>query len=194
MIYHKLPVKIEKIFIDLDDTFVDFVGAAYELMGGPKVATTADYNKFWDFLWQDGRQDELWSRIIKKGPQWWTDLKKLEWADELWKVANEACDDVIFLSSPGSGKYHGGAEIAAHGKIMWSVKHYKENMLVLAYRKYMCSYPGALLIDDWGKYIEPWEQRGGKALHLRRPWHDSGHYPEEIIETLRKYARLNGRR
>ncbi|MCK5019041.1 MAG: hypothetical protein KAS32_18415 [Candidatus Peribacteraceae bacterium] len=188
MVYSKLPRKIDKIFIDLDDTLVDFIGQAAILLGFTGVSTKQSLKKFWNYINEKGMQAELWARLNSAGPEWWANLPKLPWADELMKAANAACKDVIILTSPGRNS---GAEIAAHGKLLWTLREYKDNMLILAYKKYMCSSPGALLIDDWNKFTVPWEERGGVALKLRREWHDTGYSPDEIIDALIKYSRYN---
>jgi hypothetical protein len=190
MLYDRLPKKINKIFIDLDDTLVDFIGEAASLLGIREVSTEQDKKKLCEIVFSEGMQPELWARINKAGPEWWASLPKLPWADELWKVANQACDDVIILTSPGR---HTGAETAAMGKVMWSLKQFKDNYVMLAYRKYMCSHPGALLIDDWDKFTVPWEKRGGTAIQLYREWNSKGYTYDEIIEALNRYAAFNRR-
>jgi len=191
MVYVKLPPKIEKIFIDLDDTLVDFVGPASELSGHRGPMTKEVRNRFWGLVDNKEAQDKLWAQINKIGPEWWANLPKLPWADELWAVANEASPNVAIMTSPGSGKNHPGAELAAHGKILWTMKNFNENMLVLTYKKHLCASPGAVLIDDWGKFIKPWAEHGGCALQLKRSWKASGFTAIEIIDALKKYARFN---
>jgi len=188
MSYIKLPPKITKIFIDLDDTLVDFMGQAAILLGYSGVNTKQDLTRFWTLVSGDQMQTELWARLNAAGSEWWANLPKLPWADDLLAAANAACDDVVILTSPGC---RSGAEIAAKGKILWSLREYRNNELILAHKKYMCSSPGAVLVDDWGKFTKPWEQRGGTAVKLRRDWNETGHSPDDIIDAFTRYTRLN---
>ena len=112
----------------------------------------------------------------------------LPWAKDLLSAAKKACKNVAILTSPGETVT---SETAALGKILWSIKEFGENRLILAKQKYMCASPGAILIDDWEKFTKPWEEAGGTAIKLKREWNKTGYTHDEIIDTLLKYSRLN---
>jgi len=186
MLYKKFPKEIKKIFIDLDDTLVDFVGAAYELYYGYKSKSSTELLVFWNRLGNNDFQCKLWDKINEIGPPWWTNLKSLPWADELLETAHRACKDVVILTSPGCSMASANAII---GKIAWSINKFSDNLLVLTHKKHMCSSPGSVLIDDWDKFLVPWEKYGGTAIKMRRDWHTAGYYPGEIIDALHKYSK-----
>jgi len=188
MLYKVLPKKIEKVFIDLDDTLVDFIGTAFKLFNRSSITSDSDIKKFWSFIEKEDNNKSMWKKINSNGPRWWKELPKLPWADRLVEAANNACSDVIILTSPGNGP---GSGVAAQGKIEWSLKNFGSNELVLAYKKYMCSSPGSILIDDWDKFTVPWSERGGTALTVKRPWTNTGYDVEDIIQALNKYGDLN---
>lgn len=174
--------KIDKIFVDLDDTLVDFVGSAARLLNVGIIDGKVDYKYFWGYLGDKAGQRSLWKNINKAGPEWWESLPKLPWADNLWQAACTSCPDVIILTSPGKSV---GAEIAASGKLRWVFKNYGAHNIIITPHKHMCSSPGALLIDDWDKFTIPWEERGGTALKIKREWSNTGYSPGAIIKMLK---------
>lgn len=180
----RLPY-IQRIFIDLDDTLVDFMGEFYKLLFGPDKKPTRE-----QLIAVDRRLraeprfvDEMWTLIGREGPQWYENLPKLEWADRLLEAANKACPNVSILTSPGSRLQ---AATTAHGKILWSIKEFGKNDIILAKRKYLCASYGFVLIDDNPYFLDKWEEYGGFPIHLSR-WFDNGYTPEEIIDSLLSY-------
>lgn len=186
MLYKKLPKEIKKVFIDMDDTLVDFIGPAHELYYGYKAKNSREMLSFWNALSDSDFKQVLWNKINEVGSSWWANLNKLPWADELLKAANKACKDVIILTSPGCSTASANAVV---GKIEWSMKAFNDNLLVITDKKYMCSSTGAVLIDDWDKFLVPWEKYGGTSIKIRRDWHDTGYYPGEIVDALYRYSK-----
>ncbi len=123
----RLPDKITRICLDLDDVLVDFEGAVEELWFGDKIRKKYDQFVFWRSIAQDKEnRDKMWILINEVGVDFWANLKKLPWADDLWESANRVCDDVIILSSPGDSV---AAEVAAQGKVRWCMKEFGHNVL-----------------------------------------------------------------
>jgi len=187
MLYNRLPNKITKIFLDLDEVLVDFVSSAYSLMCKVHFnPATKDYIDFIDkFNLNEDYRTESWAKIKNEGPDWWTNLPKLEWADELWATANAACGTVAVLTAPGR------LPEAASGKWQWAKNGIGRKNIILAGSKHLVASPGAILIDDRDKYITSWEEAGGIGIQLRRNWSSSGYFPEEIIYALKQYINKN---
>jgi hypothetical protein len=179
MIYGVLPGSIKRIFIDLDDTMVDFMGAAMEIFWGPVEKTPEVLTAFNTFINDKPTHKIMWEKIEKLGPDWWEDLPKLPWADNILSACKDTCSNIAFLTSPGVSPN------AAAGKIKWSNKHFGENELIMTKKKHMCACEGSLLIDDWDKFLVPWASNGGVAYQLKREWNSSGFSAEEIISLLR---------
>jgi 5'(3')-deoxyribonucleotidase len=178
---------IKRIFIDLDDTLVDFMGEFIKLLYGPEKKITPELLTETDLRLRTDPSfiDKMWNLVVEAGPQWYANLPKLPWADQLLEAANKACPDVAILTSPGSREQ---ATIAAFGKIQWSLNEFGKNTIILAKRKYMCASDGALLIDDNPYYLNSWGNYCGTPVHLKREWYDYGYTAEEIIEALLKYS------
>ena len=183
-----LPKNITRICLDLDDVLVDFEGALENLWFGHPLEDIEKQGTFWKGITvNEEMRDKMWYLINKGGADWWANLKKLPWADALWEAANKACDDVIILSSPGDSI---AAEVAAQGKVRWSIEEFGHNVLCLTSRKYMCACEDVVLIDDLDKFIEPWDKNGGVAIKLRKRWESNsiGTLPYDIVNALNKYA------
>ena len=183
----KLPNKLTRICLDLDDVLVDFEGGVERLMLGSKIENVDRQKIFWNTISSDKSfRSRMWKFINKGGPDWWANLEKLPWADDLLNAARGACEEVIILTSPGDTE---GAEIAAQGKVRWSIKEFGHNMLCMTTNKAVCANKNTLLIDDLNRFIEPWENSGGVAIKLRKRWESGGHTPYQIIDALEKYSK-----
>jgi hypothetical protein len=183
LLFDDLPKPIKRIFIDLDDTLVDYLGSLYDLMWGKSMLhVERDLVKFNQYL-LDGGDSLMWKKLERVGPNWWFSLPKLPWADDLLSICYKICPDVAVLTSPGRSPK------AAAGKLEWSFKHLGDNELILTKKKHMCASPGSVLIDDWDKFTVPWEQAGGFSIKLSREWSPQGYSAGEVISSLVKYHR-----
>lgn len=178
----KLPSRLDRICLDLDDVLVDFEGGVEKLMLGSKIEDVEEQKQFWNVIsFDEETRGRMWEFINKGGPDWWANLEKLPWANDLLSAAKSACDEVVILTSPGATE---GAAIAAQGKVRWSIKEFGSNVLCMTSKKYICANKNTLLIDDLKKFIGPWEDSGGIAFKLRKRWESGGHTPYEIIDAL----------
>lgn len=171
---------IDRIFIDLDEVLVDFVGPAYDLIcGETKNPDVRDYVKFLYLFNRDiDYRKQGFSKIGDQGPDWWANLPKLPWADELLATCKSVCDDVCILTAPGP------LPSAAAGKLQWAMTNGLRHNIIITSIKTRLASPGALLIDDRDKYVIPWEEAGGRAIQVNREWSTGGMRPDKIIETL----------
>ena len=170
---------IERIYLDLDEVLVDFIGGAYSLLTGKNnTPTTKEYIDFIDKFDND-LEYGTWGRdkIRLAGSKWWRTLKKLPWADELLD-ASKCCGDVFLLTNPGIFSE------AAQGKWEWASDNGFTGKIILASDKTCCASPSSVLIDDMKKNINPWIESGGIGLKLKREWSDKGISPKDIIGIL----------
>jgi len=174
--------EVERIFIDLDEVLVDFVGSAYNLLFGDySKASVNDCRVFLELLNNNkSYRDTAFDQIKKEGPEWWTNLPKLAWADELVAACKQQCDEVYVLTDPGP------ISEAATGKWQWAIENGFDGHIILVRNKSILASPKSLLIDDRRKYILPWVDKGGKGLRLKRSWRDGfGYSPKELISLLK---------
>lgn len=182
----KLPSNIKRIFIDLDDTLVDFMGGLLKLFyGEEKVYTEQDKIDLDHLLRTDSKVlDHMWFLLGKQDVSWYVNLPKLPWCDNLILAARKACYNTTFLTSPGTRKE---AALVAYSKILWSIKEFGRNELIITKNKHFCANVGCILIDDNIDYIVPWENNGGFPIHLKR-WSNEGFTPLEVIKALNEYV------
>lgn len=189
-LFRKMPKKIKHICLDLDDVLVDFEGAAEKLLLGRRLVDVKEQRKFWFAVkHRSDLRDKMWKSIASQGSDWWLNLKKLQWADDLWEISNRISENVLILSSPGNDPK--AAPSAAEGKVAWSFKEFGSNRVCLITDKYLCSGKDVILVDDLNRFIKPWENSGGFSIKLRKRWEhrDEGYTPDHIIKALKNYLK-----
>jgi len=110
--------------------------------------------------------------------QWWINLPKLPWADELWQACLATGATCVVLTTPGPFPE------SAYGKYVWVNEQLKTRNVLIGQPKEICAQPGTWLIDDRAGYGPRWESRGGRLLSLKRPWNPNGLSIDEILKTL----------
>lgn len=161
------------IYLDMDGVLTDFAQAACAAHGVNLA-----------HLYPAGQQrtykmnellgitdDEFWEPLNTLG--FWSGLELTEWAEDLFEVA---CDlvgrkNVYFLTSPSRSPH------SIAGKHLWIKKHfsrvYHNRQIILTSKKYCCSAPDALLIDDLEKNAVRFIERGGKFMAWPQPWNSA---------------------
>lgn len=160
------------VALDLDGVLFDFVNPVCEAFGLAKVDHHGDEEGLdYDFMYSHptrmcihrADQDEY---INGLGATFWALLPVLRHARELVDAAH-LLGPVMFITNPGS--YAGAHE----GKIS-ALKHHgffrKGDSIVYTADKHHHVRPGLLLVDDYAKNTRLWEEQGGDAALVRRPW------------------------
>ncbi|MBT3220927.1 MAG: hypothetical protein HN348_17725 [Proteobacteria bacterium] len=176
---HAFSKPVSTIFVDLDGVLADFHTAVAKLWGlDPATLNNDDWARLGE--WGLGiPMDDFWPRIQAAGPEFWSGLEKMPWADELWDACQGACDTVVVLTAPGPFPE------SAAGKYAWVRAQLNTTKMLIGSPKEVCSKAGHVLIDDRAGYRERWEAEGGTLLSLGRPWNPTGLDPREIIDILR---------
>lgn len=154
---HVLSVKPAsvRIFCDLDGVLVDFVKLAKQWVPGWEDDASPTRNKRLD--------RELWGRVggrAKKGIPFWGQMDPMPDAHELWSYVAKYSPEI--LSAKG---VVGNPE---QEKREWVAKHLgpnvKVNLVTKAADKAQFATPGAILIDDKRKALDPWIAAGGVGV------------------------------
>ena len=160
------------ICVDLDGVLVDLHHGLVRLFGdNPDTYTEADWAKVGEWGLSIPKGD-FWGTVRSQGMQWWINLPKLPWADELWQACLATGATCVVLTTPGPFPE------SAYGKYVWV------NEQLIGQPKEICAQPGTWLIDDRAGYGPRWESRGGRLLSLKRPWNPNGLSIDEILKTL----------
>lgn len=111
---------------------------------------------------------ELWDKIDAEGVDFWADIEKYPWADDL-VAACEKRGDVFILTSPSRNPY------CAAGKMIWVKAHYRRlyRRVIITPHKHLCSGPGRVLIDDSEDKIKSFRDHGGDTIVFPQPWNSA---------------------
>ena len=166
------------ICVDLDGVLVDLHHGLVRLFGdNPDTYTEADWAKGGEWGLSIPKGD-FWGTVRSQGMQWWINLPKLPWADELWQACLATGATCVVLTTPGPFPE------SAYGKYVWVNEQLKTRNVLIGQPKEICAQPGTWLIDDRAGYGPRWESRGGRLLSLKRPWNPNGLSIDEILKTL----------
>lgn len=143
---------MRRIFIDMDGVLADFDGAFLSLFG--KTCEECE------------SKSEMW-RLIHGHDEFFYNLPKMAGARNLYEDALDLRDggEVAILTSAGSSDFHH----VAQQKRRWIHKHIDDSVLVITVKDGLdkaafVQNKGDILIDDWRKNCEAWEEAGGVAI------------------------------
>lgn len=107
-----------------------------------------------------GGERKLWDIIDKEGIEWWENIEKLPWADDLVNLVKKEINDFCFLSSPSNNP------LCAAGKIKWLRKHYGDKFkdFLIGRNKHLCASDISLLIDDSLEKTKKFRKYGGHVF------------------------------
>ena len=84
-----------------------------------------------------------------------------------WAECHVAQEDIHFLTSPTL------SPDCLAGKLEWIQRHapkWMQRQFLIGPSKHLCAKPGVLLIDDGDKNVTTFQERGGMAILVPRPW------------------------
>lgn len=148
-----------QLFLDLDGVFADFDGFIEAELGIVNNRENEDPN-FWD------------KARAYKGRLYY-DMKPLPWAKELWKELM-GLNPIILTGCPWS------IATAADDKRQWVAEQLDDEVEVVCCKsrnKSKYAKPGDVILDDWTKYKDLWEAKGGKFIHF------TGRVTKSVLEV-----------
>jgi hypothetical protein len=151
-----------RIFLDLDGVCCFWEKSAAKTLGidleDKKIREQVKNGKRLESF--VGGDEVMWPKIDKEGPEWWENLEKLPWADDLIELAKSSGKDFCFLTSPSNNPD------CASGKIKWIKKHLGDDFknFLIGKQKHMCASPNSILIDDDKKKCKKFEDYGGHSF------------------------------
>ena len=161
--------KINTVFLDLDNTLVDFNGAVYNLFGlsRKQVEEPTEWHGIHKSLSEALRREvteaELWARVADAGEDWWANLKWLPGAAPLVRELQCLEYEIFVCSSTG------WIPSSATGKLRWVARNIGCETF-LCRHKHMLAAPDRLLIDDAPHQVESFRKAGGHAIYFPQPW------------------------
>ena len=132
-----------------------------------------------------GGDSKMWPMIDKEGEEWWENMEKLPWADDLINMLKRESKDFFFLSSPSR------SPICYSGKMKWVLKNYpkEDRNLFLGCKKHFVANPNVLLVDDTEKKVKKFREYGGHAFKWPCPLSiiDGDIKIEDVLQDLKDY-------
>lgn len=177
----------------MDGVLCDFVKRALEVLGAPDDFEFKPGIKYspametWDGL--GFSLGKFWKLIDSSGEDFWTDLDKLPWSDELMDYAHSVSSEVYILTSPSLNPN------CASGKRRWMKNHYPKMMknMIIANKKHLLANPRSVLIDDTQNKISDWVYEGGHGILFPQPWNDNYKMTNDRMEFVKQeMEHLNG--
>ena len=140
---------LPSIYCDMDGVIVDFMKGADAAVGGSFV---------------NMKKAERWDKVHQvKG--FWENLDWMPGSKRLYQL-------IIKYDSHILSAYTSRNPISRTGKMKWLVKNtnFKKSNINLVFRSYKQKFATTdekpnILIDDYGKNIQEWENKGGIGIH-----------------------------
>ena len=183
-------MRINEIFIDLDDTLNKFTMEALAEVGciGNQQNPLSNFDPAWNFdiikaanalhPHRNFTSNQFWRSFSE---YFWANLPRSDEFDFLLEKSIELVgkENITILSCPTSHP------TCAAGKIRW-IRNYCPDWLrrqyLLGPEKFRCAKPGALLIDDSDDNVEKFHRKGGATILVPRPW--NSRHKEDTMKHL----------
>lgn len=180
--------KPKVIFIDLDGVLVDLHDGLIRLFGDdPAKYTPAQLAEVGEWGLSipsvEGKfksPGDFWDKVRVQGIQWWVNLPKFSWTDELWDAAKSTGATVAVLTTPAPFPE------CVYGKYQWVKDNLHTDSMLIGRPKEVCAAGGAWLIDDRAGYGPRWEGNGGRLISFKREWNPGGMSIDEVLKLLRE--------
>ncbi len=173
-------MKIKQIFLDVDDTLVDFTLAALEFVGVDLKHVDLDsfYERFGYNIVKAANELRSLFTVAKSTSDFWNSIPRSFWASlqktpECDSLIRGSCDlvgreNVFLLTTPIDDPECGAGKMELIRDVFpdfWEDRRY-----LIGPPKYACAHGGALLIDDSDKNVNLFRKHHGIAALLPRPW------------------------
>jgi hypothetical protein len=179
------------IFLDVDGVLADFFGSAAVACGRAREEghQAGRWNGF-----EDWGLDEVqfWSKIDAQGEKFWSDMRILPWAMEVYNICLRTADQVVLLTSPPRAAW------AWSGRVQWIQKHFggpafREFSLTPSGLKHLLAGPDRLLVDDNNSNVSQFIAAGGAALCFPQPWNSGRDILLSRMTFIQRNIQLWGR-
>lgn len=139
--------ELPRLYLDCDGVLADFDGAFEKLFGHP----SRSYEE------QNG-SDVFWEDIHARAPDFYRTLPLMPKARELFDAVKHL-RPIILTGCPRG-------EWAELHKLQWAAEHFPGVPMVVCKSRNKRDYcqPGDILLDDWPKYRDFWEEAGGRFI------------------------------
>lgn len=157
------------ILLDLDGVFVDLHPEVLAVHGIDRARIDEIQPGNWNMYQSFGMKTdhEMWGHPTIQTREFWANLPKTPWADELMAVIDSffAKDEQCFLTKPLPS-----SPLSAAAKMDWLAKHYPDRQYLIGGGKKFCAAPNRFLLDDADHNISDFSKCGGHGILFPRRW------------------------
>lgn len=166
----------DAIYLDVDGVFANFCASACRVHNFTKPITRWH---FWEDIGITPR--EFWTKI-DEDPEFWFNLEKYPWADELYSFLSTR-HTVKFLTTPNHHHH------SYSGKKRWLQEHYPNSKVCMMEDKEDCAKYRRLLIDDSDSNINKWQRAGGHGILFPAIWNTNARFADDpLAYVIREYT------
>lgn len=140
------------VFCDMDGVLTDFVGRCNELLDFDIFKAQEQYG-----------MDCIWDPINKFGIGFWSGMSWIKGGKELWEVVSRFSNIKLLTAVPD----HKLCPYATIGKKTWILNNIGSDIdyiITSRSRKVQHCTSDSILIDDFSKTVQEWNQAGGEAI------------------------------
>lgn len=168
------------IFLDLDSVLVNFVKGSLFALGVTEYTIPPNEPNMERWPGVNVSVRDFWKAIDKTESEFWLNLEKYDYADELVDYSLSK-GQVFFLTSPSRNPY------CLSGKAMWLQRHFPKLTRKVIYTpaKYLCAAPNRILVDDSLHKVKPFIDHGGRAVLFPQPYNVAwNQFVESKLSTI----------
>lgn len=182
---------MKTILLDCDGVLADFIGSAAMACGRAREEghEIDRWNGFEDWgLNEVG----FWSKIDAEGELFWSNMRLLPWAAEVYDICCRAADQVVIVTSPPRAAH------AWSGRVQFIQRHFgglgfRDFSLTPSGLKHLLAAPGRLLLDDSETNVSQFKAAGGEALIFPQNWNCGRGMIDSRLDFVRRNIQLWGR-
>jgi len=181
-------------FLDCDGVIADFIGGCCKLLNTTPEEAFEDLTPPYSFSLEKMFGEEKAKQLFDSmDVEFWANLDKLPWADELVEMVSKIFDDRVYLCTSagylGSSSYFSNA---VAGKEKWIIKHFPQfaKKTIFAFDKSCFASENSTLIDDSQTAVNGFVSYGGTGVLFPAKWNSGwGHASDPItyLKLLFKY-------
>jgi len=160
-------IELETIYVDMDGVLCDFVVASITAHGGDPEEFKSLRPAPWKIAdWLGITNGEFWKVVDSAGEDFWANLPRYQWFDDLMQIVKFHAADVHFLTSPSL------LPECRSGKQKWLNREFGCPVINVTYTtdKWRLAKPGCVLIDDSDRNCQQFADAGGNAILFPQPW------------------------
>ncbi len=159
----RMSMVVEKIYFDMDGVLADFDGGVVKLCNARPVDQMHHTPEDDDRLWES----------IRKVDHFYDRLEILDGSDVMLRTLleryGERCEILTGIPKPRRGIKDAGDD-----KRKWMARNFgpeiKVNVVYRDQKKNYCTGEGCILIDDYKRNIDIWEEYGGTGILFTDAW------------------------